>query len=107
MTRYFALLMLLASFETLAAPAPGTADAAKAMIPTYLGQLFTVVESPVGNGDHATAKATILDRSCILVLIKHPTANESGWVVDKVDCNPGEITKETYEHIRNSTGLDS
>jgi hypothetical protein len=81
-----ALLLALLTPLAKAADAPGSAAAAKAMIPAYLGQLFTLVDTPVVKGDHATVHARILDQSCDLTLVKHPTANESGWVVEKQAC---------------------
>lgn len=66
---------------------PGSADAVRAMIPVYLGQLLTKVDAPVVKGDAATVHVRILDRSCNLALVKNSTANESGWVVVKQNCN--------------------
>lgn len=82
----FALLLCIVTPIAVAAPEPGSAEAVKAMVPVYLGQLLTVVDAPVVKGDTATVRAKILDMSCDLTLIKHPTANESGWVVSKQSC---------------------
>lgn len=66
---------------------PGSAEAVKAMVPAYLGQLLTVVDTPVVKGDTATVRARILDQTCNLTLTKNPAANEFGWVVSKQRCN--------------------
>lgn len=70
----------------MAETVPGSAETARALVPNYLGKLFSVVDVPVIKGDHATVRATILNQSCDLTLVKHHSANESGWVVEKQDC---------------------
>jgi hypothetical protein len=84
-----AVLVLIMAVEASAAtPTPGSADAAKGMVPDYLGRLFSVVDAPVMGKDGATATVhvQILDRSCDLSLRKHLGANESGWVVERQEC---------------------
>lgn len=78
--------LLVIPSAAMADVAPSSAEAAKALVPVYLGKLFTLVDSPTIKGDRATVHATILNQSCVLTLVKHPTANESGWVVENQDC---------------------
>lgn len=80
------LLLLFASQCAFAAPIAGSDEAAKALIPEYLGGLFTIVDALVVKGDTATVNARILDQSCVLTLLKNSTANSSGWVVSKQSC---------------------
>ena len=78
--------MLLAnSIQCLAADA-GSLDAAKDMVPAYLGKLYTILEKPVIQEDKAIVKAKLLDLDCAVTLVRHSTANSYGWVVDKHDC---------------------
>lgn len=65
----------------------GSSEAAQKLVPEYLGRLYTVTETPKVNGNRATVKASLLDLSCTLELVRSVNANDSGWVVDKVDCN--------------------
>jgi hypothetical protein len=81
-----ALLLACFSFSSFAAGNAGSVEAAKDMVPTFLGKLYTIVETPVVQGDRATVKAKLLDLNCTLTLVRHATANSSGWVVEKHDC---------------------
>ena len=55
----------------------------------FLGSLFSVVDTPVVSGDHATVRTTILNRVCHLTLDRHVGSNSNGWwVVSKSDCAP-------------------
>lgn len=65
----------------------GSVGAAQKLVPEYLGRLYTVTETPKLVGNKATVKASLLDLSCTLELVRSVSANDSGWVVEKVDCN--------------------
>jgi hypothetical protein len=65
----------------------GSADAARAIVLEFLAKTYTVVEMPVIIGNKATVNATLVDLHCALNLVRHATANPSGWVVEKVVCN--------------------
>ena len=67
--------------------AVGSELAARQMIPELLGNFLTVVGTPVVNGDSLTVPATILNRSCTVVL-KKAQQTPAGWAAEKIDCKP-------------------
>lgn len=77
---------LVAITNPCAAAPSGSPDAARELVPEYLGRLYTTVETPVVVGNRATVKAKLMDLNCTLLLVRHATANTSGWVVEHVDC---------------------
>ena len=81
-----AFAVFLSAAGSCVAAQAGSSDAAKELVPEYLGKLYTVVETPVMAGNKATVKAKLVDLSCTLELVRHATANPSGWVVETVDC---------------------
>lgn len=78
-------MILTVSAQCLAVES-GSAEAAKNRVQEYLGRLYSTVEPPVIQGDEATVKAKLLDLTCILTLVRHPTQNSAGWLVAKHDC---------------------
>lgn len=87
--RTLSSVFLLALAGVSAAAPSGSAQAAKEMVPEYLGKLYTSVSDPVINGDRAEVAAKILDRSCQITLIKHApsSSNKTGWVVENLNCS--------------------
>lgn len=82
-----AFITFLSAARHVAAAQTGSADAAKEIVPEFLGKTYTVVEMPAIIGNNATVKATLVDLHCTINLVRHATANPSGWVVEKVVCN--------------------
>lgn len=80
------VVTLMTSTNLCAAAQAGSAEAAKELVPEYLGRLYATVETPVVTGNNATVKAKLLDLNCTLDLVRHTTANTTGWLVEKVDC---------------------
>lgn len=85
-------LALAASIAFAADPAPGSANAIKVMVPSYLGKLLTIMDEPVISGNHAKVHAKILTQDCHLVLARHATANEFGWVIERHECSESSST---------------
>lgn len=69
---------------------PGTAEAAQAAVLDYLGRFYTVVDAPPAiQGDTATMKARFVGHQCAFVLTRHPSANPSGWTIQRHECDQG------------------
>lgn len=65
----------------------GSADAARKLVTEHLGQPYALTETPKVNGNKATVKASLVDLSCTLELVQSVSANEFGWLIEKVDCD--------------------
>lgn len=65
----------------------GSSLAARHMVPSLLGNLWTMVGEPEIKGDHVIVPATILNRSCRITLRKAPQSPD-GWNAENIDCKP-------------------
>lgn len=53
---------------------------------SFVAKALIVIEPVSTSGDHATAVAKIMDKTCTLRLTRQRAAAATGWLVEKMDC---------------------